>query len=120
MKTAGINPSTRPTTGQDATVAGIQRILTGDQYMTLYKAVTKEARVAAEIAVPLAKGQRPPAGVITSTQNNGKKNVPSALLTPVAVTKSNVKSTVIKDDYDTTSQVCTSAFKAACTAAGIH
>jgi D-xylose transport system substrate-binding protein len=120
MKSAGIKPSTRPTTGQDATVAGIQRILTGDQYMTVYKAVTKEARVAAEIAVPLAKGEKPPAGLVTSNQNNGKKNVPSALLTPVAVTKSNVKSTVVKDRYDTVSQLCTPAFQAACTAAGIH
>jgi len=120
MKSAGINPSTRPTTGQDATVAGIQRILTGDQYMTVYKAVTKEARVAAEMAVPLAKGQKPPAGLLTSNQNNGKKNVPSALLTPVAVTKSNVKSTVVKDGYDTAAQICTPAFKAACTAAGIN
>src|SRR3954451_3727598 len=120
MKSAGINPSTRPTTGQDATVAGIQRILTGDQYMTVYKAVTKEARVAAEIAVPLARGKKPPAGLITSKQTNGKKNVPSVLLTPVAVTKSNVKSTVVRDGYDTASQICTSAFKAACAAAGIH
>jgi D-xylose transport system substrate-binding protein len=120
MKSAGINPSTRPTTGQDATVAGIQRVLTGDQYMTVYKAVTKEARVAAEIAVPLARGEKPPAGLVTSNQNNGKQNVPSVLLTPVAVTESNVKSTVIRDRYDTVSQVCTSAFKAACTAAGIH
>jgi D-xylose transport system substrate-binding protein len=119
MKSAGITPSTRPTTGQDATVAGIQRILTGDQYMTVYKAVTKEARVAAEIAVPVAKGSKPPAGLINSNQNNGKKNVPSVLLTPVAVTKANVKSTVIKDLYDTPAQVCTSAFKAACSAAGI-
>jgi D-xylose transport system substrate-binding protein len=120
MKSAGINPSTHPTTGQDATVAGIQRILTGDQYMTVYKAVTSEARVAAEIAVPLAKGQKPPAGLVTSNQNNGTKNVPSVLLTPVAVTKSNVKSTVVKDGYDTAAQICTSAFKAACKAAGIQ
>jgi D-xylose transport system substrate-binding protein len=119
MKSAGINPSTRPTTGQDATVAGIQRILTGDQYMTVYKAVTKEAHVAAEIAVPVAKGDKPPAGLVTASQNNGKKNVPSVLLTPVAVTKANVKSTVIKDGYDTVAQVCTAAFKAACNAAGI-
>ena len=119
MKSAGITPSTRPTTGQDATVAGIQRVLTGDQYMTVYKAVTHEARVAAELAVPLAKGDKPPAGLITSKQNNGMKDVPSVLLTPVAVTKANVKSTVIKDGYDTVSQVCTSAFKAACDAAGI-
>ena len=119
MKSAGITPSTRPTTGQDATVAGIQRILTGDQYMTVYKAVTQEAHVAAEIAVPVARGNKAPAGLINSHQNNGKKNVPSVLLTPVAVTKGNVKSTVIKDLYDTPSQVCTSAFKAACRAAGI-
>lgn len=119
MKSAGITPSTHPTTGQDATVAGIQRILTGDQYMTVYKAVTKEAQVAAEIAVPVAKGNKPAAGLINSHQNNGKKSVPSVLLTPVAVTKSNVKSTVIKDLYDTPAQVCTSAFKAACNAAGI-
>ena len=119
MKSAGINPSTRPTTGQDATVAGIQRIVNGSQYMTVYKAVTHEARVAAQIAVPVAKGDKPPAGLITSSQNNGKKNVPSVLLTPVAVTKANVKSTVFKDRYDTVAQVCTSAFKAACKAAGI-
>jgi D-xylose transport system substrate-binding protein len=119
MKSAGINPSTRPTSGQDATVAGVQRIIAGQQYMTVYKAVTHEARVAAQIAVPLAKGNKPPAGLITSSQNNGKKNVPSVLLTPVAVTKANVKSTVIKDMYDTVAQVCTSAFQAACNAAGI-
>ena len=120
MKSAGIKPSTRPTTGQDATVAGIQRILTGDQYMTVYKTVTKEAQVAAEIAVPLAKGDKPPAGIITSSQNNGKKNVPTVLLTPIAVTKANVKSTVIKDKYDTASQICTPAFRAACKSAGIQ
>src|SRR3954447_4617204 len=120
MKSAGIKPSTVPTTGQDATVAGVQRILTGDQYMTVYKAVTREARVAAEIAVPVATGDKPPAGLITSNQNNGKKNVPLVLLTPVAVTKGLVKSTIIKDRYDTPSQVCTSAFRAACNAAGIH
>ena len=119
MKSAGIKPSTRPTTGQDATVAGVQRIITGDQYMTVYKAVTKEAHVAAQIAVPVAKGNKPPAGLITSNQNNGKKNVPSVLLTPVAVTQKNVKSTVVKDNYDTPAELCTSAFKAACSALGI-
>src|SRR3954449_2647760 len=76
MKSAGINPSTRPTTGQDATVAGVQRILAGQQYMTVYKAVTREAQVAAEIAVPLAKDAQPPAGLINTNTNNGKKNVP--------------------------------------------
>jgi D-xylose transport system substrate-binding protein len=119
MKGAGINPSTVPTTGQDASVAGIQRILTGEQYMSVYKAVTKEAQVAAQIAVPLAKGNKPPAGLVTASQNNGKKNVPSVLLTPVALTKDNIESTVIKDHFWTPAQICTAAFKAACQAAGI-
>src|SRR4029079_16699083 len=55
MKGAGIKPSTRPTTGQDATVAGLQRILIGDQYMTVWKAIVPEAGGAAQIAVALAK-----------------------------------------------------------------
>jgi len=57
MKSAGIDPEERPTTGQDATVAGVQRILVGQQYMTVYKATDKETKVAAEIAVALAKGK---------------------------------------------------------------
>jgi D-xylose transport system substrate-binding protein len=119
MKSAGINPATRPTTGQDASVSGIQRILTGEQYMSVYKAVTKEAQIAAEIAVPLARGNKPPAGLVSASQNNGKKNVPSVLLTPVALTKGNIESTVIKDHFWTPAQICTAAFKAACQAAGI-
>jgi D-xylose transport system substrate-binding protein len=120
MKGAGINPSTRPSTGQDASLAGIQRILTGDQYMTVYKGVTKEARIAAEIAVPLARGATLPAGLITSSESNGKKSVPSVLLTPIAATRSNIESTVIRDRFWTAAQVCTSAFQAACRAAGIR
>jgi D-xylose transport system substrate-binding protein len=120
MQGGGIKPSARPSTGQDASLAGVQRILTGDQYMTVYKAVTKEAQIAAEIAVPVAKGNKPPAGLITSSQSNGKKNVPSVLLTPVAATKGNIESTVVKDRFWTVSQICTPAFQAACNAAGIH
>jgi D-xylose transport system substrate-binding protein len=119
MKSAGINPATRPTTGQDAALAGVQRILTGEQFMTVYKAVTNEAQQAAQVAVALAKGQTPPASILTAKVNNGKKNVPSALLTPVAVTKANIKDTIIKDGFWTASQVCTAAYKAACKAAGI-
>ena len=55
MKAAGIDPKTKPTTGQDAELAGIQRILLGEQYMTVYKAIKPEASAAADIAVALAK-----------------------------------------------------------------
>ena len=60
MKVAGINPEEKPVTGQDATVAGLQRILIGEQYMTIYKAIKPQAEIAAEIAVALAKGEEVP------------------------------------------------------------
>ena len=64
MKNAGINPASRPTTGQDAELDGIQRILAGEQYMTVYKSVKTEAQDAARLAVPLAKGEPLPANLI--------------------------------------------------------
>jgi D-xylose transport system substrate-binding protein len=120
MKSAGINPATRPTTGQDAELAGIQRILVGTQYMTVYKAVKPEAQDAAEMAVALAEGKPLPANLINQHTDNGKKSVPSTILTPVAVTKANIESTVVKDHYWTPTQICTAAYASACQAAGIH
>jgi D-xylose transport system substrate-binding protein len=120
MKDAGINPASRPTTGQDAELDGIQRILAGQQYMTVYKAVKNEAIDAAKLAVALAKGQPLPANLVNQHTKSGKTSVPSVILTPVAVTKKNVASTVIKDGYWTPAQICTSAFASACKAAGIR
>jgi D-xylose transport system substrate-binding protein len=119
MKDAGINPASRPTTGQDAELDAIQRILAGQQYMTVYKAVKTEAEDAARLAVPLAKGQALPANLVNQHTNSGKTSVPSVILTPVAVTKANVASTVVKDGFWTPAQICTSAFASACKAAGI-
>jgi D-xylose transport system substrate-binding protein len=119
MKGAGIKPSTRPTTGQDAELAGVQRILTGDQYMTVYKAYKPEAESTAKIAVALAQGKSVPSGLVNQQVDNGKKKVPSVILTPIAVTKSNIQSTIVKDGLWTASQICTSAYKSACQAAGI-
>jgi len=116
---SGINPSSRPTTGQDAELDGIQRILAGQQYMTVYKAVKTEAQDAARLAVPLAKDEPLPADLINQHTKSGSTNVPSVILTPVAVTKTNVASTVIKDGYWTPAQICTRAFASACKAAGI-
>ena len=90
MKGAGITPIP-PVTGQDAELAGIQRILIGEQYMTVYKAVKPEAEAAAALAVALAKGDRSAqrAGDDDGEQRPG--DVPAVILTPVAVTKDNVK-----------------------------
>lgn len=119
MKGAGINPEERPVTGQDATVAGLQRILAGQQYMTVYKAIPPETQISAEIAIALLEGEEVPQEKVTEEVNNGKTEVPSVLLEPVAVTEDNVKSTVIKDGFVTASELCTSAYQTACKEAGI-
>jgi D-xylose transport system substrate-binding protein len=118
MKGNGIDPKTRPTTGQDAELAAIQRILVGEQYMTVYKAIKPEAEQAAELAVTLAKGDTPPAP--KDKVNNGMKDVPSILLQPVAVTKDNVKDTIIKDGFWSVDEVCTGKYAAGCKEAGIQ
>jgi D-xylose transport system substrate-binding protein len=119
MKSAGVNPTERPTTGQDAELAGIQRILAGTQYMTVYKAIKPEAEQAAQMAIDLANGRKPPASLVKDKVDNGQLKVPSVLLTPVAVTKDNIKDTVVKDGFWTTKQICTSAYAAGCKAAGL-
>jgi D-xylose transport system substrate-binding protein len=107
-----------PVTGQDATVQGLQNILVGDQCMTVYKAVKKEADAAAELAVALAKGEKPTTATAVSKDTESGKDVPSVLLTPQAITKANVKD-VIADGYATKAEVCTAEFAKACTEAGI-
>jgi D-xylose transport system substrate-binding protein len=120
MKSNGVDPKTIPLTGQDAELTGIQRILAGDQYMTVYKAIKPEAGVAAELAVNLLRGEKPADGTITGTTDNGSGQIPSVIYKPVAVTKDNVADTVIKDGYWTPAQVCTGQYAAACKAAGIQ
>ena len=119
MKSAGINSAQRPTTGQDAELAAIQRILAGTQYMTVYKAIKPEAEQAAQMAVDLVNGRKPPASLVKDKVDNGQLQVPSVLLTPVAVTKDNVKDTIVKDGFWTTNQICTSAYASDCKAAGL-
>jgi D-xylose transport system substrate-binding protein len=119
MKGQGVTPSNKPTTGQDAELAGIQRILSGEQFMTVYKAIKPEAEGAAQLAVALVQGKQPPAGLVNTKTNNGQKDVPSVILKPVAVTKANVKDTVIKDGFWKPAQLCTGKYKSACQSAGI-
>lgn len=117
MKAAGIDPLP-PITGQDAEVAAIQRILAGEQFMTVYKAIKLEAEAAAEAAVALLAGDEP-AGV-DDTVDNGAIDVPSILLEPVPVTAENVADTVIADGFWTVEDICTGDFADACAAAGIE
>jgi D-xylose transport system substrate-binding protein len=118
LKSAGINPASRPVTGQDAEVTAIQRILAGQQLMTVYQPIKKIAETAADLAVPLAQGKTPP-DIAKARVNNGKKDVPSVLLNTIVITKNNIKDTVIKDGFIKPSQICTPAYAKECAAAGI-
>lgn len=92
QKLAGITA----VSGQDADLAACRRLVQGSQSMTVYKPIKKLAEIAAEIAVSMAKGQKP---ATTQTVNNGKVEVPSVLVEPIAVDKSNLEATVIADGY---------------------
>jgi D-xylose transport system substrate-binding protein len=118
MKAAGLDPLP-PVTGQDAELPAIQRILAGEQYMTVYKNIKLEAEAAAELAYALLTGANAPIDRINGAVHNGVIDVPSILLTPIAVTKGNVAGTVIADGFWTVEQVCTTDFAEACAAAGL-
>lgn len=115
LKRAGFNPLP-PITGQDAELAAVQRILTGEQYMTVYLNIRAQAEKAAELAVALAKGQKIDA---PTAVDNGTAKVPSFLLDPTAVTADKVKDTIIKDGFYKASDLCTAEVKAACDKQGI-
>ena len=120
MKSAGIDPVTRPVTGGDSEAAAIQRILTGEQYSTIYLAIKQQAETSAQLAVAAANGEDPPAGLVKDKVDNGAKQVPSVLLSPIAVTKDNIADTVIKDGFVKAADVCTGRYAAACAEAGIQ
>jgi D-xylose transport system substrate-binding protein len=122
LKGQGISPLP-PVTGQDAELAAVQRVLTGEQYMTVYKAIKPEAEKAAEWAVDLANGNTSQANALaTAKTNNGQKDVPSIILTPVAVTKATAKQTIgqmISDGFLKADQICTGATAQVCTQVGL-
>jgi D-xylose transport system substrate-binding protein len=120
MKGAGIDPKTIPVTGQDAELEAIQRILVGEQFMTVYKATLKETDAAAQIAVALAQGEEVPEGLVNGETDNGATSVPSVLLEPVEVTIDNIQDTVIADGFQTAEDVCVGQYAQACEQAGIQ
>lgn len=120
MKANGVDPTKIPITGQDAELAGIQRIVAGEQYMTVYKAIKPEAEAAAQLAVNLLQGKQPENSVVNGKTNNGQTDVPSVLLKPIAVTKDNINDTIIKDGFWKASEICTGRYAAGCKDAGIQ
>ncbi|HEX5922425.1 MAG TPA: substrate-binding domain-containing protein [Baekduia sp.] len=120
MKSAGLSPDKLFVTGQDAEVTGVQRILKGEQLMTVYQPLKEIAGKSAEIAVPLAQGKPVPAGITTSKTDNGAGQVPSVLVPTLSIDKNNMNDTVIKDGFLKAAEVCTSAYVSACKDAGIQ
>jgi D-xylose transport system substrate-binding protein len=117
----GIKAKTFPTTGQDATLTGLQNILTGYQCGTVYKPIYLEAQAAAALALYVRAGQTPPSSLVNGSTADTSANVsvPSVLLSPEWVTTSNMNSTVIADKFVPASQLCAGSFATACTTAGI-
>jgi D-xylose transport system substrate-binding protein len=121
LQTLHIAAKTFPTTGQDATLVGLQNVLSGYQCGTVYKPIYLEAQAAAALALYLRAGKTPPSGLVNGTTEDTGSNtsVPSILLTPEWVTPSNMNATIIKDNFVPASQLCAGAFAADCTSAGI-
>ena len=105
-----------PVTGQDATLQGIQNIVNGDQCMTVYKAIKKEADAAAELAIGLAKGESPDA---PDTINNETKDIPAVFLDPVPVTKDNIKEYLGEPDFPKKEEICAGKLASKCDELGL-
>ena len=111
FKAAGVNP-TPPVTGNDATIAGLQLIIAGDQYNTISKPSEIVAAAAAQIAVALLEGKKP--------QSNATLfETPTQLFTPTLITQSNLKSEIIDKKIATAAQLCTGRYEAGCKKLGI-
>ena len=106
-----------PVTGQDATAAGIQHILAGQQCMTVYKAVKKESDAASAAAIAIVKGT--PVTTNATLANGPGKKVAAILETPVPVTTADINQTVIKDGFLTPAEICTGVYAQYCTKYGI-
>ena len=118
LKAAGIRPLP-PVTGQDADLAAVQRIVLGEQYMSVYKPFKAEADAAAEMAVALGRGEDLDALADTTVDTATTKDIPAVLLDPIPVTVDDIRSTVIKDGAYTVGQICTPKVAPACERAGL-
>ncbi|MFF1903453.1 substrate-binding domain-containing protein [Kitasatospora sp. NPDC058218] len=117
LKAAGLSV---PLTGQDAQLDAVQRILLGTQTMSIYKPFKPETDAAARMAVAFAEGKTPEPELVPVTVTNGSGNkVPADLITPVVLTKDNIKTTVVADGLYTVPQICTPDYAAACAQAGL-
>lgn len=117
LRDAGWTGDLPPISGQDAEVAALRRLLSGDQAVTAYKPMKDLAAAAAEVALQLGRGEEPTA--TTTTMDNGAGQVPTVLLEPTAVTASDLADTVIADGFTTRDALCAGAASQLCADAGL-
>jgi D-xylose transport system substrate-binding protein len=116
LQQQGVKPYTFPVTGQDATLVGLQNIISGYQCGTVYKPIFLEAQAAAALSMYLRAGINPPKSLVNGSTEDTVTNtaVPSILETPEWVTPTNLESTIVKDNFVPANQICTSAYTADC------
>ncbi|MEV0090174.1 substrate-binding domain-containing protein [Streptomyces sp. NPDC050738] len=121
LKDAGVD-EIPPVTGQDAELAGVQRVISGEQYMTVYKPYPDEASAAAEMAVLKAQGRNFEFEALAADTIDSptKKGVLYRMIPVVTLTKANVKTTVVADGIYTVKQICTAKFATDCTEIGLR
>jgi D-xylose transport system substrate-binding protein len=121
LQSLHVKPKTFPTTGQDATLTGLDNVLAGYQCGTVYKPIYLEAQSAVALALYLRAGVKPPATLANgkTEDTTAKVSVPSVLLSPTWVTTKNMNATVVKDNFVPASQLCAGSYASDCAAAGI-
>ncbi|MGH7083339.1 MAG: sugar ABC transporter substrate-binding protein [Acetobacteraceae bacterium] len=121
LRTLRAPPRRFPTTGQDATLTGMQNVLSGYQCGSVYKPIYLEAQAAAALAIYLRAGTEPPKTLVNGTtmDSTSKQPVLSVLLTPIWVTPKNMAATVVKDGFVPAAQLCAGGLSSDCKAAGI-
>ncbi|KOV58567.1 sugar ABC transporter substrate-binding protein [Streptomyces sp. MMG1121] len=120
LKAAGV-VTLPPITGQDAELDGVQRIVAGEQYMSVYKPYPDEAQAAAQMAVAKVQGKDIQFDALTQDKVDSPtaKDIPAKLIQPTALTKSNIKSTVVADGIYTVADICTAKYKVSCAEIGL-
>ncbi|MFJ9543528.1 sugar ABC transporter substrate-binding protein [Streptomyces sp. NPDC101225] len=121
LKEAGVHKMP-PVTGQDADLAAVQRIVAGEQRMTVYKSFLLEAAGAADMAVAKVQGKAIEFDALAqdSVDSPTEKSIPAQLVPVVALTKDNIKATVIKDGVYSVKDICTAQYAADCAAIGLR
>ncbi|UNO39466.1 substrate-binding domain-containing protein [Streptomyces sp. MST-110588] len=118
LKSAGF-AKLPPVTGQDAELSAVQRILGGEQFMSVYKPYKPEADAAASMAVALARGETLGSIAKATVDSGTQKKIPAVIVTPFALTKDDIAKYVGKEGFFTKDEICTAEFAAECEKAGL-